>query len=101
APLTPWTEMAPTGSSILILSKKKTDSTTKRPASKPRTDAPTELTKAHGQVMATRPANMPLQHMLGSGLRLRNHIQTMDAKHPVPESSIVFVAPTAIRRSVP
>src|SRR5581483_6788937 len=93
--------MAPTGSSILSLSKMKTDSTTSSPETSPRAHAPKALTNAQGQVMATRPASMPLQHMLGSGLPLRHHIHKHEPRHPVAEASMVLVATTAMRRSVP
>ena len=36
--------------------------------------ADTRLTKAHGAVIATRPASMPLAIMLGSGLPKRIHM---------------------------
>ncbi len=68
APLTPWTLIAPTGSSILILSKKKTLQTTSTPATAPMMKAPTGVTNAQGEVMATRPASMLLHIMVGSGL---------------------------------
>src|SRR6266496_648619 len=93
--------MAPTGSSIFILSKKKTDSTTRKPDTRPKAHAPKEVTKAHGQVIATRPANMPLQPMLGSGLPLRHHIHRRAPIHPVAEANIVVVATTEMRKSVP
>src|SRR4051794_21279131 len=102
APLTPWTEMAPTGSSILRLSKKKTDSTTRMPEINPMTSEPPALTNAHGAVIATSPANIPLQAMLGSGFLVRtHHIQTTDAIQPEADASIVLTATTAIRKSVP
>ena len=52
--------------------------------------------------MATRPANMPLHIMLGSGFPLRTfHIQRAEANAPKALASIVLVATTAIRKSVP
>ena len=61
--------MAPTGSSILSLrSTKKTASMTRTPAMMPMTAAAHGATKAHGAVMATRPASMPLAIMPGIGL---------------------------------
>src|SRR5437588_9462170 len=94
--------MAPTQSSMPILSKKKTDSTTRTPATRPRRLAPPALTNAHGQVMATRPANIPLHIIEGSGFLVRNHhIHNVAPTAPVAEASIVFTATTAIRRSVP
>src|SRR5205814_977045 len=97
APHTPCTEMAPTASSTLILSKKKTASTTRRPATAPRIDAPPALTNAQGAVMATSPANMPLHIMDGSGfLERTHHIHSVAANAPVAEASIVLTATTAI-----
>src|SRR5260370_39473894 len=93
--------MAPTGSSIPILSKKNTDSTTSRPETRPSAQAPVPVTKAQGQVMATRPANMPLQAMLGSGLPLRHHIHKHAPKQPLAEASMGVVATTEIRRPLP
>ncbi len=63
----PWTEMAPTGSSTPMLSKKNTLYTTNTPATKPMIAAPIGLTKAQGAVIATRPASMPLHSIEGSG----------------------------------
>ena len=50
-------------------SQKKTDTTTSQPATAPMITAPMGFTKAQGAVIATSPASMPLQHMVGSGLR--------------------------------
>src|SRR6266436_5458154 len=94
--------MAPTQSSMPFLSKKKTDSTTRTPAMRPSQKAPPALTNAHGQVIATKPASMPLHIMEGSGfLVLTHHIHSVDAKAPVAEASIVFTATTLMRKSVP
>src|SRR3990172_2081107 len=62
-----WTEMAPTGSSTLIRSKKRTERTTKTPAPRPMMSESATLTNAHGAVMATRPAREPLRIMVRSG----------------------------------
>src|SRR5215472_9799797 len=94
--------MAPTGSSIRCLSKKNTDSTTRTPAISPSQNAPPALTKAHGHVIATKPANMPLHIIEGSGFLVRtHHIQRVAPKAPEAEASIVFTATTEMRRSVP
>src|SRR5690242_10361572 len=93
--------MAPTGSSIFNLSKMNTDSTTRRPETNPRAQAPKAVTNAQGQVIATRPASMPLQHMLGSGFPFRHHIHRQEPRHPVADANMVLVATTAMRRSVP
>ena len=69
APLTPWTAMAPTGSSILsLVSMKSAATTTSTPAMAPMSRAAQASTKAQGAVMATRPASMPLASQDGSGL---------------------------------
>ena len=68
-PHTPWTEMAPTGSSILNrFSMTSTDSITKTPAIRPMTADHPGRVKAQGAVMATSPASMPLAIIPGSGL---------------------------------
>ncbi len=69
APHTPWTEIAPTGSSILrYLSIATTENTTKIPATNPMaSDAPT-VTQAQGHVIATKPAKAPLSAMVASHL---------------------------------
>src|SRR5205823_8125633 len=68
APHTPWTEMAPQGSSTWATwSKNHTPKQTRKPAMRPMTDAAHGATKAHGAVIATRPANMPLQDIDMSG----------------------------------
>src|SRR5664280_785208 len=93
--------MAPTESSMPILSKKKTASTTRTPATAPRMEEPPALTNAQGQVIATNPASMPLHIMDGSGFLVRNHhIQRVEASAPVAEASMVLTATTAMRRSV-
>src|SRR5215472_10038273 len=81
-------------------SKKKTDSTTR--ATAPRMEAPPALTKAQGQVMATKPASIPLHIIDGSGFLVRtHHIQRVAPNAPVAEASMVFTATTEMRRSVP
>ena len=70
-PPTPCTEIAPTGSSMPLRSKKNTDSTTITAAIEPITAAAHGCTNAHGAVIATRPASMPLTIMPGSGLPIR------------------------------
>ncbi len=68
APQTPCTEMAPTGSSIRILSKNSTEKTTSTPAMAPMMMALPGVTLAHRLVMATSPARAPLRLMPISGL---------------------------------
>src|SRR5712675_1396331 len=101
APLTPWTLIAPTGSSMPILSKKNTASTTSTPETKPMIAAPPALTNAQGAVIATSPASMPLHIMDGSGfLVLNHHMYNVAATAPVADASMVLTATTAMRRSV-
>ena len=50
----------------------------------PMTAAAQGATKAHGAVMATRPASMPLAIMAGSGLPVRVHTQNMQATGRTP-----------------
>src|SRR5262245_59678903 len=100
-PLTPCTEMAPTGSSMPRLSKKKTDTTTSQPATAPMITAPKGFTKAQGAVIATRPASMPLQHIVVSGLRPLSMSVSMAASDPTQPASMVFTTTKLMRRSVP
>src|SRR6267142_2883664 len=72
------------------------------PEIRPIQQAPPALTKAHGQVIATNPASMPLNIIEGSGFFVRtHHIHNVAAKAAVAEASMVLTATTAIRRSVP
>src|SRR5277367_625433 len=92
--------MAPTESSIFILAKKNTDSTHRTPATRPSSEAPPAFTKAQGQVIATRPASIPLHIIAGSGfLVLNHHIHSVAPTAPVAEASMVLTATTAMRRS--
>ena len=59
--------MAPTGSSTPALSKKKTLKTTITPAMAPMMHGAQLFDEGTGAVMATRPANMPLHIIDGSG----------------------------------
>src|SRR5688500_6409072 len=67
-PLTRCTDVAPTGSSILILSNPSTASTTSTPATAPMPTETAGVTNAQGAVIATRPARQPLIVMPMSGL---------------------------------
>src|SRR3954464_13190635 len=88
--------MAPTGPSTLSLrSMKYTASTTMMPAMMPMTAAAHGSTKAHGAVMATRPASMPLAIMAGSGLPERIVTQNRQATEPKAPASAVLTATTA------
>src|SRR5256886_10400891 len=69
SPLTPCTEIAPTGSSMRSRrSTKKTATHTSTPAIPPISTADGAVTNAHGAVMATSPASVPLANIEGSGL---------------------------------
>ena len=66
--MTPWTEMAPQGSSTWATwSKNHTPKHTSSPATIPITLAAQGATKARGAVIATSPASIPLQAMEMSG----------------------------------
>ena len=69
APQTPWTEIAPTGSSIFTTrSKNPTDTVTRMPQTMPITAAPKGSTASQPAVMPTRPARAALKVMETSGL---------------------------------
>ena len=103
-PHTPCTEMAPTGSSILSLpldEEHRLDRRRRR-RSTPMTAAAHGSTKAHGAVMATRPASMPLAIMPGSGLPVRIQIQNMPTIAPKAAAIAVLAATTReLRRRSP
>ena len=67
-PPTPCTAIAPTGSSMPRRSMNTAASITRIAATKPMTAAAHGATNAHGAVIATRPASMPLTIIPGSGL---------------------------------
>src|SRR2546427_13108533 len=97
-PFTPCTEIAPTGSSMRSLpSMKNTATQTNTPAIPPISTADGAVTNAHGAVMATNPASVPLAIMEGSGLPYLNHIYSIDVIPPAAPSSIVFDAMDALR----
>ena len=58
-------------------------------------------TKAHGAVMATRPASMPFAIIPGSGLPMRPITQNIAITAPKAPAIAVFVATTANRMSPP
>src|SRR5678816_2048272 len=69
------------------------------PAMVPITTADVGLTKAHGAVMATSPASIPLHAIVISGfLNIRYQISSAEAD-PATAARLVFTATTAIRRS--
>jgi hypothetical protein len=62
--------------------------------------APMGDTKAHGAVMATRPASMPLAVIDGSGLPHSFQTRSMAATQPVEAAMNVLTMTTGKRRSV-
>src|SRR5829696_90957 len=73
---------------------------TSTPAMTPMTADQAGLVKAHGAVMATRPASMPLTIMPGSGLPVRTIIANIAATAPKAPAIAVFAATTANWTSV-
>src|SRR5260370_34908513 len=71
------------------------------PATAPMITAPNEFTNAHGAVMATRPANMPLHIMPGSGLPVLIIMTSAVNRAPEADASMVVTAMMAMRWSVP
>src|ERR1700730_19354775 len=57
-------------------------------------------TNAHGAVMATRPASIPLQAMVISGFPKSRYHRSIAAAEPATAARFVFTATTAMRRSV-
>ena len=98
APQTPCTEMAPTGSSILILSKKSTESTTMTPPAAPMMTALSGVTEAQGAVMATSPAKAPFKLMPISGLP--NLIQEVTMARTAPAAAARLVLTKIIAMSL-
>src|SRR3989338_2949584 len=91
-PFTKCTERAPTGSSILILSKDRTEKTTKTPAIAPIVIELKGLTKAQGAVIATRPAKAPLIVMDKSGFPIKSHREKLTFRPPAAAAILVVTA---------
>src|SRR3989442_1847580 len=91
--------MAPIGSSIFILSQNRTLQMTSTPATAPIRNADHGVTKAHGAVIATRPASIPLHIIEGSGLPKTIHMYRHEAIAPAAEASIVLTAMMPMRLS--
>src|SRR5258706_7160657 len=66
----------------------------------PITEAAHGATKAHGAVIATRPASIPLHDMDMSGLPYRAFVHAIAVTVPKHPASNVLTATTAMRRSV-
>src|SRR5579863_4077780 len=89
-PHNPCTEIAPHGSSILATrSKKRTPRHTITPATTPMAVADVGDTKAHGAVMATSPASIPLHAIVMSGLPNRKYQISMAAAEPATAARFV------------
>ena len=100
-PQTPWTAIAPTGSSTPLRSMNVKAKITRIPAMMPITMAAHGCTNAHGAVMATRPASMPFTIIPGSGFLAPVYMsQNIAATAPNAAAIAVFVATTAKRTSV-
>src|SRR5260370_42563058 len=96
-PQTPWTDIAPTGSSIPRFSQKKTEYTPRTAGIAPIRTADHDGTNAHGAVMATNPASIPLAPMDGSYLPNFSFINIMAQNAPPADASMVLVAMTPMR----
>src|SRR5580692_7129822 len=100
-PQKPCTEIAPQGSSILVtLSLNKTPRQTTRPAKIPMMNADPGATNAQGAVMATKPASMPLQAIVISGLPNFQYQKIIAVADPAIAARLVLIATTEMRRSV-
>src|SRR5882724_339251 len=89
APHVPCTLEAPTGSSILrVFSMNIAETTTSTPATAPIKTACGAPTNAHGAVMATSPASMPLASHVGSGFPKRVQTYRPAANAPDAEASM-------------
>src|SRR5262245_23410104 len=100
-PQKPWTEIAPQGSSIFSTrSFKSTPMHTTTPATIPMMAAEVGFTNAQGAVIATSPANIPLQAIVMSGFPNRNHQKNIADAEPKMAARFVLIATTEMRRSV-
>src|SRR5271155_5833867 len=100
-PQYPCTEIAPQGSSIFSTrSLKSTPRQTTTPAITPIITAEVGVTNAHGAVIATSPASMPLQAIVMSGLPNMKYHSSIAAADPATAARFVLIATTAMRRSV-
>src|SRR6202165_6130779 len=97
-PQYPCAEMAPQGSSTLITrSLKRTPTQTRTPAKTPMMTAPVGETNAHGAVIATSPASIPLQAMVMSGLPKSKYQSNSAAAEPATADRFVFTATRDMR----
>src|SRR5215831_6080020 len=77
------------------------DTITSTPATSPMKIAAGAVTNAHGAVIATIPASMPLHSMLTSGVPKRNLSHRYAPNAPDADASMVLVAMIAMCVSVP
>ena len=87
--------MAPTGSSMPRRSMKPMASTTMMAARLPMIADVAGVTKAHGAVIATSPASMPLAIIPGSGLPVRMCVKSIATMAPNAAAIAVLVATVA------
>src|SRR4029079_10969370 len=100
-PQNPCTEIAPQGSSILSTrSFRRTPRQTNTPARMPMITEEFGETKAQGAVIATRPASMPLQAMVTSGLPNIQYQRNKAVADPATAARLVLIAITDMRRSL-
>src|SRR5262249_50789378 len=100
-PQYPWTEIAPQGSSTWSTrSLKSTPPATMTRAMRRIRTAAFAPTKAHGAVIATSPASMPLQAIEMSGLPNRKYQSVIADAAPATAARFVLMAMTEMRRSV-
>src|SRR5579872_1406283 len=92
--------MAPQGSSMWILSLNSTPMQTTMPARIPMIEAEVGLTKAHGAVIATSPASIPLHAIEMSGLPNLKYQNTIADVAPKIAARFVLMAITEMRKSV-
>src|SRR5210317_100421 len=88
-PTTPWTEMAPTGSSIRSLSRVTIDTTSSRPPTAPISVAVRGSGVSGSAVMATSPASAPLSAMVRSALP--NQRRDSNNANTSPPAAAMFV----------
>src|SRR5258708_1892643 len=101
APQTPWTLIAPTGSSILrTFSMNRTLQITRTPARAPIITAPSGSTKAQGAVIATAPASRPWTPVVGGASQKPAKLNHTALLARAAVARRVRVATEPIRRSV-
>src|SRR5579883_138573 len=90
-PQYPWTDIAPHGSSIFSTrSLNSTPTHTITPAMMPMITDEFGETNAHGAVIATSPASIPLHAIVTSGLPNRKYQKVSAAAAPATAARLVF-----------